>query len=158
MSLAWPGVETLSPSPTSKQLHATMKSLKVSRVSRLPDRPYLPRMLIFELTENLSTASTFAAAFDGWAAGGPQRDQIISKTTKEIGCSVSDCPVRTVSPTFIPRSDLRTPPCRTFDCLYACIVEVTKRSHTHFVVHMYIHHSSGNISFATGKRNPFRHP
>ena len=79
-------------------------------VRRPTDYPYLARILMFELAENIARATSIPDAVKIWSS--PLNEGLIllvnDKSVKKVGCAIPDCLVCTVSPVFICRSDLRT--------------------------------------------------
>ena len=76
---------------------------------------------MFELKGNVARASSIPGAVKHWVElPGPMFSLIIAENINEFGCAIVDCTVRTVSPDFIRRSDLRVP-YRTFNRLCVCM-------------------------------------
>ena len=85
------------------------------------DCSYLPRTLIFEPIELVSTETEFSYALYMWAyKKWSTSDQIFSTTVKQVGCASGYCEVRTISSTFIGRPDSRML-YRVPICMCACM-------------------------------------
>ena len=80
-----------------KPVHARGGQLPVSKVRRLTDYPYLPRVLIFELIELVSGANTYKGVFKEWSSQNKGFTQMSLRNAKEVGCSsVVKCNVHAI--------------------------------------------------------------
>ena len=67
-------------------------------VRRPTDCPYLARILMFELAENIARATSIPDAVKIWSS--PLNEGLIlltnDKSIKKVGCAIPDCLVRVV--------------------------------------------------------------
>lgn len=107
-------------------MHARKQGLPPS-VRRPGDFPYLRKILIFELIENLKYANSITEAIHAWAKDDNTQDYalVVGKSMVEFGCNFANCSVRTVTPAFIRRSDFRMLYRAAADCMCVCIARVS---------------------------------